>query len=219
VTLAEQVRELRGAIDRETGRAEQVAVAGEQAVKDVAALQEELSRHERIAALLTTVGEQRQETAQRQIEELVTRGLQAIFDESLSFHMSSSVRNNQAQVDFVIRSVYLIQDDDQPVDAPVVVETPVLEARGGGMAVVVAFALRLVMLLLTPGTRRLLVLDESFAHVSREYEPRVAEFIRQVCDYGVQVVMVTHSDAYSDLADARYRLELGPGGVTQVTEA
>jgi ABC-type transport system involved in cytochrome bd biosynthesis fused ATPase/permease subunit len=217
--LAQQVRQLRRESDMEAGRAQEVARAGLQAEQDVAALKEELARHERIAALLTTVGEQRQESAQRQIEELVTRGLQAIFDESLSFHMVPSVRNSQAQVDFVIRSVYLLQDDDQPVDAPLVVETPVLEARGGGMAVVVAFALRLVMLLLTPGTRRLLVLDESFAHVSREYEPRVAEFIRQVCDYGVQVVMVTHSDAYSDLADARYRLELGPGGVTQVTEA
>jgi ABC-type branched-subunit amino acid transport system ATPase component len=100
-----------------------------------------------------------------------------------------------------------------------VVETSVLDARGGGMAAVAGFVLRLVVLLLTPGARRFLALDESFAHVSASYEPRVAEFLREVADKaGVQVLLITHSTAFSDLADARYRLTLGADGITQVHE-
>lgn len=87
------------------------------------------------------------------------------------------------------------------------------------MAAVVGFVLRLVVLLLTPGTQRFLALDESFAHVSASYEPRVAEFLREVADKAeVQILLITHSDAYSDLADARYRLSLGSDGVTVVEE-
>jgi ABC-type taurine transport system ATPase subunit len=161
------------------------------------------------AGLLNSIGEQRQESARRQVEELVTRALQVIFDKNLSFHMVQSVKANRTEVDFVIRSTYGAE----------VVETPVMDARGGGMAAVVGFVLRLVVLLLTPGARRFLALDESFAHVSASYEPRVAEFLREVADKaGVQLLLVTHSDAYSDLADARYRLSLGEDGCTRVEE-
>lgn len=196
-------------VHQEEGRAAEVARQGNQAKAEVARLRALVETRTKVATLLTTIGEDRQESARKQVEELVTRALQVIFDKNLSFHMMQSVRANRAEVDFVIRSTY---GDD-------VVETSVMDARGGGMAAVVGFVLRLVVLLLTPGARRFLALDESFAHVSASYEPRVAEFLREVVDKaGVQILLVTHSDAYSDLADARYRLSLGGDGSTQVEE-
>jgi predicted ATPase len=184
-----------------------VAAAGLRAQAEVARLQDEHARLSRIGELLTTIGEQAQESAQRQIEELVTRGLQVIFDETLSFHVIQSVKANASSVEFVIRTTL---PDGQQVD------TGVMEARGGGMVVVVSFMLRLVVLLLTPGIRRLLVLDEAFSHVSREYETRLAEFLREACDKtGLQIIMNTHSDAYSDLADQRYRL-VSTGTITAI---
>jgi ABC-type nitrate/sulfonate/bicarbonate transport system ATPase subunit len=62
-----------------------------------------------------------------------------------------------------------------------------------------------------------LVLDETFAHVSADYEPRLAEFLAElVARTGVQIIMVTHSDAYSEHADVRYRFALQQA-VTTVT--
>jgi hypothetical protein len=207
--LGHRVRSARRQADIDSGAGQELARHGKELVAAVSSLRADLERHERVTALLTTYGEQRQETAQRQIEELVTRGLQVIFDESLSFHLIQSVRGNAAQVDFVIRS------QSAPEYGGTVVETPVLEARGGGMAVVVAFMLRLTVLLLTPDARRALFLDESFGHVSAEYEPRVAEFLREVCDKaGVQIVLTTHSNAYTDLADVHYETALAPDGGT-----
>jgi len=200
------VRAARTRCNRDFGAAQEVARAGLRAQQQVAQLQGELEQLERVTALLTSVGEEAQQFAQRQVEELVTRGLQVIFGSELSFHVVQSTRANASSVEFVIRSQYA----DRAVD------TPVLEARGGGMAVVVAFMLRLVVLLLTPGTRKILFLDESFAHVSKEYETRLAEFLREVTEKSpVQVVLVTHSDAYGDLADRRYRL-IQHGGITTV---
>jgi DNA repair exonuclease SbcCD ATPase subunit len=217
--LEQRVRAARSRADMDIGRAREVGRTGQLAEAAVARLLEETERCERTAKLFTTIGEQRQESAQHQFEEWVTRGLQAIFDEDLSFRLVQSVRGNNAQVDFLLRSVYDVPPDpERQTYGPVMVETPVMEARGGGMAVVVAFILRLVMLLQTPGARRVLFLDESFAHVSSGYEPRVAEFLKMVSENaGVQIVMITHSDAFSDLADVRYRLEL-EGGVTVVRQ-
>jgi predicted ATPase len=196
-------------LQRQAGQAEEVARQGRAAQAEVRRLRHLAEVQEKTSILLTSIGEERQESARKQVEELVTRALQVIFDQNLSFHMVQSVRANRAEVDFVIRSTY---GDD-------VVETSVMDARGGGMAAVVGFVLRLVVLLLTPGARRFLALDESFSHVSASYEPRVAEFLREVADKaGVQLLLVTHSDAYSDLADTRYRLTLGADGCTQVEE-
>lgn len=195
--------------ERESGEAHLVARQGKEAQAQVAELRQAVELHEQAASLLNTIGEERQDSAREQVEGLVTRALQVVFDENLSFHMVPSVRANRAEVDFVIRSAY----------GDSVVETSVLDARGGGMAAVAGFVLRLVVLLLTPGARRFLALDESFAHTSASYEPRVAEFLREVVDKaGVQVLLVTHSQAYGDLADAKYRLSLGPDGVTRVEE-
>lgn len=203
------VKAARRESDREAGEAAAVGRAGKAAKAEVERLREQLELHEKVLGVLTRVGEERQESAQRQVEGLVTRALQVIFDENLSFHLVTEVRANRTEVGFVLRSRY----GDAEVD------TPVLEARGGGMAAVVGFVLRLVVLLLTPGARRILFLDESFGMVSAEYEPRLAEFLREVADKaGVQIVLITHSKAYDDLADTSYELSLGPDGVTRCAE-
>lgn len=223
-SLAARVTALQRKVDQETGEARAIAQQGIRAQERAQQLEAEAELHEQACILLTSVGEDQQTYAQRQIEELVTRGLQTIFDETLTFHLVQSVRANQAQLDFVVRSSYEAHEDDLPdslkgSEVPATIETSVMDARGGGLAAVVGFLLRLVILLLTPGAQRLLVLDETFGHVSAEYEGRLAEFIREVCDKaGVQVLLVTHSRAYDDVADARYRLTLGRGGITEVAK-
>jgi hypothetical protein len=214
--LHAQVQHARNDIERQTGEAKAIIEARNRAMARVEELAAEAELLQQVNEILTRIGEARQETAQRQIEELVTRGLQVIFSDELSFHLVQGVRGGQAQVDFVVRSRYpLPASEDAEGDFERVVETPVMDARGGGLAAAVGFMLRLVELLLTPGARRFLALDEPFAHVSAEYEPRLAEFLREVSDKaGVQILMVTHSDAYTDVADARYRLALGPDGAT-----
>lgn len=207
--LDARVRACRSALDRRAGEALAVARAGQRAEAEVSRLRAELELHEKVSALLTSIGEKAQQAAQQQVEEFVTRGLQVVFSENLSFRMVPSVKRNQAELELVLRSTY----------GKTVIDTPVMEARGGGMAAVVGFVLRLVVLLLTPDVRRFLALDEAFAHVSESYVPRVAELLREVADKAaVQILLVTHSTGYGDVADRQYRLVLGPDGVTQAYE-
>jgi DNA repair exonuclease SbcCD ATPase subunit len=210
--LAELVRaaaQRRQVVERQVGQAEQLGRRLADAEAEVARLGEQTELHQKVQALLTTIGEEAQETARTQVEGLVTQALQVVFGPELSFHLVPGERGGQATLDFMIRSAY----------AGAVVETPVLEARGGGMAAVVGFVLQLVVLLLTDGARRFLALDEPFAYVSESYAGAVAELLREVVDKAhVQVLLITHSPVYADYADVRIRLVLGPDGVTRVYE-
>lgn len=209
--LTRAVTQTREKLTRRAGEARIIATQGQAAEAEVAALEARLELYAKAQALLTSIGEEAQDIARGQIEGLVTNALRVVFGEELSFRLVPGERGGQATVEFILRSEYGTEK--------VMVDTPVMEARGGGMAAVVGFVLRLVVLLLTPGARRFLALDESFAHVSASYEERVAAFLREVADKaGVQILLVTHSHAYSDHADAQVRLALGPDGVTQVRE-
>lgn len=202
-TIRARLRQARSRVDQRTGQARALANTGRQLHAELTEIRRSIQVHEQTSTLLTSIGEQRQARAHEQIEALVTQGLQTIFGHDLSFHLVPAVRAKTPVIDFVIRS----RIDDVPVD------TDVMEARGGGLAAVVGFLLRVIVLLLSAEHREtVLILDETFAHVSAEYEPKVAEFLRQLVDAtGIQIVLVTHSEAYNEVADIRHRLELRHG--------
>ena len=160
---------------------------------------------EKTTILLNSIGEDKQIQSQDVIEDLVTRGLQQIFDDSLSFHIIQRVKANAASVEFVVRTS--LSDD-------VVVDTPVMDARGGGLAATIGFLLRVVILLLKNGQDKdnILILDETFAMVSAEYLPGLAEFLRELVDRtGLQIVMVTHQPELAENADVVYRFTSSDG--------
>ncbi len=198
-------------VDRRAGEARDVATTGKRLQAEIAQLNTQISLHTEAAALLASIGEQRQADTWTQIETLVTEGLHTIFGPDLSFHLVPGTRNRAPVIDLVVRSTV----DGHELD------TDVLDARGGGLAAVIGFLLRLVNLPLAarPGETIPLLCDETFAHVSAEYEPALAQFVRELVDRtGVQIILVTHSDAYNDAADTRYRFRLA-NGITQVTAA
>lgn len=206
--LEREVRARRQALDRLAGRAQQVATAGKAVEAEIDRLTHRADVHAKAAALLTTIGEEAQESARGQFETLATLALRRVFGDELSFGLLAGETGGQATLEPVIRSTY----------DGVVTETPVMDARGGGMAAVTGFVMRLVMVLLTPSTREILFLDETFGMVSQSYVPAVAAFLREVTDRTrMQVVMITHDPAYAEFADVKYRLAL-EGGVTRVFE-
>jgi hypothetical protein len=202
------VRLRRQQLDRQAGQAEQLAVQISETEAEIERYRV-LAERERLAgALLTTIGELTQETARAKVEQLATHALQVVFGTHHSFHLRPGERGGQATLEMIIRSQY---PDGE------VVETGVVDARGGGLAAVVGFVLRLVMLLLTPELANILWLDEPFAMVSAFHEPLVAAFVAEVTRRArVQVVLSTHSQVYGDFADETIRLTQGLDGVTVV---
>lgn len=209
--LATRVRNRRRELDQSQGQVRAVVGQVKELRVDVAKSAEDMTIFDQVVGLLNSIGEDRQVKAQQDIEELVTRGLQSIFDEALSFHIIQTIKGKTANVEFVVRST--LEDDS-------VVDTPVLEARGGGLAATIGFLLRVIVLLLKGDAAResVLVLDETFAMVSDEYLPSLGEFLRELVDNtGIQIIMVTHQNFFTEVADKVYRFSLHDGK-TRVSE-
>lgn len=202
--LALRARHRRRTLDQRQGEARAILTRGKEIQAEVAELTELVEDLDKVTLLLNSIGEDRQQKAQQTIEELVTRGLQTIFDETLSFHIVQTTRGKSVTVEFVVRTTLNGR----------AIETPVMDARGGGLAATIGFLLRLVVLLLTRGQRQdtLMILDETFAHVSAEYLPAVSAFVREVVDKtGVQIIMVSHQEELTENADALYRFHMEDG--------
>ena len=209
--LQRRLSAARTQIDKIDGEASALERDGASLRAEIESLSEDSSTLERVTALLLSVSEDKQEHTQSMIESLVTRGLQLVFDDSLSFHIVSSIRGKSSVVDFVVRTTF----------GSDVIETPVMDARGGGLAAVVGFLLRFVVIMLSRGQRssNLLVLDETFAHVSEEYLQPMGQFLKEMVEKsGMQVVMVTHQPQFAEYADKIYKFS-SKRGETKVEEA
>lgn len=210
MSLAQDVRQSQRTLDQELGQRTAVEKQKLQLRSEIEARKELIEVHAQVVSLLNTIGEDRQNLAQQQIEGIVTKGLQTIFESNLTFHAVSSYKANAAHLEFVVRSHRL---DGTTMD------TPILDAMGGGLASIVGFLLRVVQIMLSPqSVSRTLILDETFAAVSAEYEVRLSDFIRELIDKtDLQVILVTHSTAFSDNADRVYHFSL-KNGKTQIQD-
>jgi DNA repair ATPase RecN len=145
------------------------------------------------AKLLAQFSDERQGAVLKALEDIVSNGLSQVFDEPMELKLTQVVRAKRVELDITVKTGNL--------------ETPILEARGGGLAAVAGFILRVAVIMLSR-TRKILVLDETFAQLSEDYVPRMAEFISELCkDTGLQIIMVTHQPEFAEAADKVYRIE------------
>jgi DNA repair exonuclease SbcCD ATPase subunit len=206
-------RTRRRELDSRAADARAVLTRGKETKEQIEVLTSTIAEMDKVTTLLNSLGEERQLKAQSTIEQLVTQGLHTIFDDTLSFHIVQSVRGKSANVEFIVRTT---------LPGNVIIDTPVMESRGGGMAATIGFLLRIVVMLLGKETssENVLILDETFSHVSAEYLEGVGNFLREVVDKtGVQIIMVTHQDEFREYGDRVYEFSMDSQGHTQVREA
>lgn len=190
----------------EVGRAQAVQANVQRLIAAVAAEQAAAQVDEQVSVLFQTYSDAEHAQVVARIEALVTKGIEAVFGPIYTFHVTASSERGQAAVRFTLRTTDGI-------------EHPVMGAQGGGLASIIGFLLRVVVLALRPGTgRRLLVLDETFGMVSAEYHQRLALFLRSlVDDLGLQLLLITHAPEQGAHADRVYRVSK-PGDATVVQE-
>lgn len=124
-----------------------------------------------------------QESCHRQVSEIASRCLEAIFGEdsySLKIHFEEKRGKTEARI--------VLKRGDMELDDP-------LNECGGGTVDVCAFALRLAALILSwPKKRKLIVADEPFRHLSAEYRPMARRMLESLSkELGIQIIFVTHS--------------------------
>jgi len=130
--------------------------------------------------LAQAVAQAIQQQAHDRIAEVVSRCLEAVFDEPYQFIINFERKRGRTEA-----SLRFKRDG---------VEVDPMTASGGGVVDVAAFALRLSCLVLNnPPLRRVLILDEPFKFLSKHYRPRIRDLMLTLAqEMKVQFVMVTH---------------------------
>ena len=131
--------------------------------------------------IVQEIAEAVQAAVHRQIASVVSQCLESVFaEEAYEFQILFAKKRGKTEARL------LFVRDGQAIDP--------LDAAGGGVIDVAAFALRLACLLLSqPKRRKLLVLDEPFRFVSQEYIPKVRDMLVVLAkEMEVQFVIVSH---------------------------
>lgn len=166
-------------------------------------LREEIDLLEKVRILLQKTSDYAREQAKQQIEMLVTHCLQFIFGENIEFKIELSEVRGRPEAEFYVVSSY----------GDTCVITKPQDARGGGIVDVISLALRIAIIQCTNTyANGPIILDEPAKHVSSEYIANVAHFLKQISKvFKRQIIMVTHNQFLSEIADRAYKVELKDG--------
>lgn len=211
VDPAVRLRQLSQDVSRWKGRREHASDLLERSREKHERGERQMEALEQAIQVLQAATETRRQELKTRVESLVTRGLRAVFGrEDYEFTFKVSLKRDVFGVIPMLRSKYGDRE----------IETTVAGSRGGGIANVVAFLLRvIVMSLARPKVAPVLVLDESFSMVSADKLRGVASLLRELNETaGIQFVLVTHKEELLDAADVIYRVKLENGRSTFTLE-
>jgi hypothetical protein len=157
------------------------------------------------AALLKKVAEICEGSSKEVMERIVNHGLQAIFDETDTFHIDIETK---------ARSVYayLRLGEDS--------KTGIMDSRGGGYVDIISVLTVLVLILQKKkDMQRFLVLDEAFAEVGRDHLEKVGQFLRFLVEkLDMTVLLITHSEEFMSVADRVYHVQKKGDGPTTIKQ-
>ena len=133
-------------------------------------------------AIAQQVAAAMQAKAFQAVSVIVTRCLAAVFDDPYEFAITFEQKRGRTEAHCLLKRNG--------------VECDPMEAVGGGVVDVTAFALRIAAIGLSrPYGRRLIVLDEPFRFVSLQYRANVRLMLETLAEeMGFQIVIVTHMD-------------------------
>jgi ABC-type hemin transport system ATPase subunit len=125
------------------------------------------------------------------LAQVLNYGIRTVYPRSVEAQVVQSVVGGKPAV-----RVQLSDSGHEPVDP--------MEAHGGGLASILGFLIR-VLLIVATGKRRLLVLDEPFSAVSSELQEPLSALMRSIVDdLNFQILLVTHQPTLAASADVTY---------------
>lgn len=198
--LDERIKELNNFIARESGKEEKICEQINESKEELTLLSDNLELLDKVVILYQITSEFAREQAKVQIETLVTKCLQFIFESNIEFLIEIEELRNKANAEF-----YVITESEDTI-----IKTKPELSRGGGVVDIVSLALRIAFLQIhKPKIQGPLILDEPAKHVSDEYIFNVADFLKQTSEmFNRQIIMVTHNQHLSAISNYSYRVEL-----------
>jgi DNA repair ATPase RecN len=197
--LKERSRKLILQIERQEGKRDQLMEIRNEKIRVLKDLNEEQDILEKVISVFQMTSQFARDQAKNQIEALVTKCLQYIFDSSVEFQIELDELRNKASAE-----LYVVNNTKD-----FFLKTKPEQSRGGGVVDIVSLALRISFLQThKPPISGPLILDEPAKHVSEEYIHNVGDFLKQTSEiFNRQVIMVTHNSHLAALSNSAYRVE------------
>lgn len=204
--IEQAITAMTGLYNREVGARDLLQSSLEGYQKEQARIADQLKISEQIQMLLTKSAEYARAQLKGRIETTVTAGIQAIFGNDDEFHVEMGTYREQPTANWRVATKGGVVDPE--------------ESDGGGISDTVSMALRLSLMEIgRPKPGGAVFLDESGKHVSKEYLPNMAEFIREYArTAGRQVFLVTHAAEMAAMADKSLSVKMKDNRESEVFE-
>ena len=185
---------------REKGKRDILETQREKLLKDIDSFIENVELLEKVILLFQKTSEYAREQSKLQIQNLVTKCLQFVFDSTIEFEIELYEQRNTANADF-----YIVNNEGD-----IIIRTKPELSNGGGVIDIIAIALRISFLELTdPKVEGPLIFDEPAKHLSDDYIFNIGDFLKETAKmFDRQIIMITHNNHLAALADRSYIVDL-----------
>lgn len=153
----------------------------------LATIEHNMQNAEQALSITQEVARQTQSQIKLHIEDIITMALEYILDDPYAFELDFVVKRNKTECD-----IYFVRDGKRikPIDQ-----------SGGGAVDIASFASRIALWSLGD-TDNVLIFDEPFKFVSREYQLKVGELLKKLSDQlNLQILMVSHNSNFIQQSD------------------
>lgn len=198
--LNKELEQLKEFLSREEGKKEKLLEQLDKNKSILSIIQDNIELLDKVAIVFQKSSEYAREQAKNQIEALVTKCLQYVFESDVQFIVELDELRNKANAEF-----YVVNEIDD-----MIIKTKPELSRGGGVVDIISLALRIAFLQIhKPQIDGPLILDEPAKHVSEDYIYNVADFLKQTSElFNRQIIMVTHNQHLSAISSTAYRIEM-----------
>lgn len=195
-----QLNQLKTFVAKEQGKKDKLLEQLFNNKKQIEKIQLDQELLEKVILLFQKTSEFARNQAKRQIETLVTKCLQYIFETNIEFVIELDELRGKANAEFYVVNV----------NEDIIIKTKPELSRGGGVVDIVSLALRIAFLQIhKPKIEGPLILDEPAKHVSEDYIFNVGDFLKQTSEmFNRQIIMVTHNQHLSAISSKAYRVDL-----------
>ena len=198
--LNSKLEKLKTFVLREQGKRDKLLEQLHENKKEIEEIILEQELLDKVVILFQKTSEFARLQAKKQIETLVTKCLQYVFETDIEFLIELDELRGKANAEF-----YVINSTED-----MIIKTKPELSRGGGVVDIISLALRIAFLQIhKPRIEGPLILDEPAKHLSEEYVYNVGDFLKQTSEmFNRQIIMVTHNQHLSAISNKAYRVDL-----------
>lgn len=159
----------------------------------------EIVHTEAAQTIIQLVSKRTQEELEYRLSEIVSLALAAVFNDPYRLKVNFVIRRNKTECDLLFEKHKEIFD-------------PMTDS-GGGAIDIAAMALRVAIWSLTrPRIRNVLILDEPFRFLSKEYQKKASIMLRELSKkLKLQIIMVSHSESLIEGANKVFQVTIERG--------